>query len=78
MTDEAPPVDPGTPAMSLDQLAEVLVRLGCPSDRCEAMAAQLQRRAEQLAGKTGRTQTEALQHLLLLMRQGWSAKAKGL
>jgi hypothetical protein len=41
------------------------------------MAAQLDRRAQQLAAEKGRSYEEALQHLLTLMRQGWAAKAKG-
>jgi hypothetical protein len=40
------------------------------------MAAQLDRRARQLAAQKGRSYDDALQHLLNLMRQGWSAKEK--
>jgi len=60
------------------ELAKVLVALGCPEDKSVEMALQLDKRARQLAGQKGRSYDEALQHLLTLMRQGWSAKEKGL
>jgi hypothetical protein len=37
------------------------------------MAAQLDKRAKQLAEQKDRTYDEALQHLLALMKQGWAA-----
>jgi hypothetical protein len=37
------------------------------------MAAQLDKRARQLAGQKGRSYEEALAHLLTLMKQGWAA-----
>ncbi len=64
--------------MDLKDLAAVLVALGCPSDKSAEMAAQLDKRAVQLAAEKGRTYEEALEHLLSLMRQGWAAKEKGL
>lgn len=57
----------------LDSLARALAELGCPPGRCAEMAAQLDRRARQLAARKGRTHAEALAHLLALMRQGWAA-----
>ncbi len=42
------------------------------------MAAQLDKRARQLAAEKDRTYDEAMGHLLQLMRQGWAAKEKGL
>ena len=42
------------------------------------MAAQLDKRARQLAGQKGRSYEEALAHLIQLMKQGWAAKEKGL
>ncbi|MDR3459267.1 MAG: hypothetical protein P4N60_17700 [Verrucomicrobiae bacterium] len=63
--------------METAQLAQVLVALGCPADKSVEMAAQLDKRAHQLAAEKGRSYDEALQHLLTLMRQGWAAKAKG-
>jgi hypothetical protein len=59
------------------QLAQVLVALGCPADKSVEMAAQLDKRARQLAAEKGGSYEAALQHLLTLMRQGWAAKAKG-
>jgi len=41
------------------------------------MAAQLDKRAHQLAEEKGRTYEEALVHLLQLMRQGWASKERG-
>jgi len=59
--------------MEISDLAKVLVALGCPADKSAAMAAQLDKRARQLAEQKGRTYEEALQHLLTLMKQGWAA-----
>ena len=64
--------------MNLDQLAQALVALGCPAEKSAEMAAQLDKRARQLAPAKGRSHEEALAHLLELMRQGWSAKEKGM
>jgi hypothetical protein len=61
-----------------EDLAGFLVEIGCPSDKAAEMAAQLQKRAQQLSEQTGRAYEEALAHLLNLMRQGWAAKEKGL
>ena len=63
--------------MDISELAKVLVALGCPAEKSAAMAAQLDKRARQLAAEKGRSYEEALKHLLTLMRQGWSAKEKG-
>ena len=59
--------------MTLEELAGVLVALGCPREKSAEMAAQLDKRARQLAGQKGRSYEEALKHLLELMRQGWAA-----
>jgi hypothetical protein len=61
-----------------DELAIWLVTLGCPRDKSVEMAAQLEKRANQLAAQKDRTYEEALAHLLNLMKQGWAAKEKGL
>jgi hypothetical protein len=63
--------------MNQAELAHVLVALGCPDQKSEEMAGQLQRRARQLAAEKGRSEEEALEHLLGLMRQGWAAKERG-
>ena len=60
--------------MNLNELAVALAGLGCPREKSAEMAAQLERRARQLAEQTGRTPEAALTHLLNLMRQGWSAQ----
>jgi predicted transcriptional regulator len=64
--------------MSLDELDAMLVALGCPRDKSAEMAAQLDKRAKQLAREKSRTYEDALAHLLGLMRQGWAAKEKGI
>jgi len=64
--------------MNLDQLAQVLIRLGCPAEKSGELAAQLDKRAHQLATAKGRTHEEALRHLLELMRQGWAANQSGI
>jgi hypothetical protein len=70
----------GSPDNSPDlaQLAQVLAALGCPAERVHEMAAQLDKRAHQLALEKNRSYEDALTHLLTLMRQGWAAKEKGL
>ena len=62
--------------IDLEQLAELLPRLGCPADRAREMAGQLDKRAHQLAETKGRTHEEALTHLIKLMAGGWAAQAK--
>jgi hypothetical protein len=62
---------------SPDELAALLVSLGCPAAKSAEMAAQLDKRAHQLSGEKGKTHEEALAHLLNLMKQGWAAKEKG-
>ena len=62
--------------MDLNQLAALLVAMGCPAVNAADMAAQLDRRARQLAELKGRSYDEALTHLLNLMKQGWAAKER--
>ncbi len=64
--------------MDRSELASVLVALGCPQEKSAEMAAQLDKRARQLAEAKHRSYEDALTHLLGLMRQGWAAKEKGL
>jgi hypothetical protein len=56
------------------ELALVLVALGCPKEKSAEMAAQLDKRAIQLAEQKNRSYEQALEHLLKLMAQGWAAK----
>ena len=63
--------------MEISELATLLVALGCPPEKSAEMAAQLDKRARQLAAEKNRTYDEALEHLLKLMAQGWAAKEKG-
>ena len=62
--------------MEISELAKVLVALGCPAEKSADMAAQLDKRARQLAAEKKRTYEEALKHLLTLMKQGWAAPEK--
>jgi hypothetical protein len=62
--------------MEISELAKVLVALGCPPEKSSEMAAQLDKRAKQLAAEKGRAYEEALRHLLTLMKQGWAAQGK--
>jgi len=64
--------------MDRSELPSVLVALGCPQEKSADMAAQLDKRARQLAEAKNRSYEDALAHLLGLMRQGWAAKEKGL
>jgi hypothetical protein len=59
--------------MQISELAQVLVALGCPAEKSLEMAAQLDKRAKQLAAEKNRSYEEAIKHLLTLMKQGWAA-----
>jgi hypothetical protein len=59
--------------VEISELAKILVALGCPSEKSSEMAAQLDKRAKQLAAEKNRSYDEALKHLLTLMKQGWAA-----
>jgi hypothetical protein len=61
----------------MTQLAQILVALGCPAEKSADMAAQLDKRARQLAAEKQQPYDAALKHLLTLMKQGWAAKEKG-
>jgi uncharacterized Zn finger protein len=63
--------------VEISEIARVLVALGCPADKSAEMAAQLDKRARQLAAEKNRSYEEALTHLLKLMKQGWAAQQKG-
>ena len=60
-------------SINLTELAQALVALGCPAEKSHEMAAQLDKRARQLADEKNRTYDEAVSHLLKLMSQGWAA-----
>ncbi len=64
--------------MTHQELATVLVRMGCPEGKSLEMAAQLDKRARQLSEQKGRTYDQALEHLLRLMAGGWAAKERGI
>ena len=56
--------------INLQELARLLTAMGCPQERADLMAAQLDKRATQLALLRGRPYEDALAHLIGLMRQG--------
>jgi hypothetical protein len=63
----------GSGFMEISELAKLLIALGCPPEKSTEMAAQLDKRAKQLAAERNRSYDEALKHLLNLMQQGWAA-----
>jgi hypothetical protein len=65
-------------AVDRSVLTQALKAMGCPSEKSSEMAAQLEKRAEQLARERQQSVDEALVYLLGLMKQGWAAQGKGL
>ena len=63
--------------MTPEELSPILEGMGCPRAKSLEMAAQLDKRARQLAREKERDYEEALAHLLSLMRQGWAAREQG-
>jgi hypothetical protein len=59
--------------MKPEELATVLIGMGCPREKSAEMAAQLDKRARQLSQQKGRTYEDAMAHLLELMAKGWAA-----
>jgi len=57
-------------------LANALQQLGVPAAQAPAMAAQLDKRAHQLAEQDGRSHQEALLHLLQLMKTAHEERTK--
>jgi hypothetical protein len=60
-----------------EEIAPILVSMGCPQEKSLEMAAQLDKRAQQMVEQKGTSYEQALAHLLSLMKQGWAAKEKG-
>ncbi|MGD1083666.1 MAG: hypothetical protein ABSA47_02830 [Verrucomicrobiota bacterium] len=61
---------------TVPEIARALTALGCPAEKSSQMAAQLDKRARQLAREKNKTYEESLAHLLNLMRQGWASQNK--
>jgi hypothetical protein len=58
--------------MTVSEIVGALKTAGCPPEKCEEMAVQLDRRAKMDAARKGLSYEIALQHLLGLMAQGWA------
>jgi hypothetical protein len=56
--------------IELEQLTDACMRLGAARPQAETMAAQLLKRAQQLASERGITREAALAHLLTIVVQG--------
>ena len=63
--------------IELSELAQALVKMGCPREKAAEMASQLDKRARQLAEAKGKTYEEAMAHLMGMLKQGWAAKEQG-
>lgn len=59
----------------LEQLTALCERLGAPPAQAGAMAAQLLKRAGQLAAERGISRTEAMKYLIELVVKGRSGEA---
>lgn len=64
--------------MKIEEIAGLLKAMGCPPEKCEVMAAQLDKRVGQLMQERGWSYEHALAHLLKLMSGGWAAQEKGI
>jgi len=62
--------------MTIDEIAEVLRKLGCPAGKCLEMASQLDRRARMDADRKKSSYEAELQRLIGLMAQGWATGTK--
>ncbi len=62
--------------MTETELAAALIQLGCPADKADVMARQLDRRARMDAERKSIPYETALQHLVGLMAQGWAAQGR--
>jgi hypothetical protein len=64
--------------MNHNELIHFLKSLGIPEDKLEAMSAQLEKRAQQIAEKKNQSYDDALIYLVNLLKQGWAAKQKNI
>jgi hypothetical protein len=58
------------------EIAQLLKKLGCPPEKCAAMASQLERRARMDAVRKRISYESALDYLIGLMAQGWAAQTQ--
>lgn len=71
MSQEVPP----SPQEAIPLIESTLRTLGCPEEKSEIMASQLDKRARQLAEQKNRTYQSALQHLLEVVKRGSSGQS---
>ena len=64
--------------MTHTELETFLGSLGIPIEDRKLMAQQLEKRAYQLSEKRDQSYEESLNHLIILLKQGWAAKQKKL
>ena len=57
------------------EIARLLEKLGCPSEKSAVLASQLDRRARMDAIRKGISYESALEYLIGLMTRGWAAQA---
>ena len=60
--------------MTIDEVAQLLEKLGCPPEKSGAMASQLDKRARMDADRKQISYEASLEHLIGLMAQGWAAQ----
>ena len=60
-------------SLRMQALAQALAQIGCPTEKCDLLASQLDKRAKQLSEMKGRSYEDAIRHLMSLMQQGWVA-----
>ena len=63
--------------ITLEQLVALCERLGAPRGQAETMAAQLLKRAQQVAAQRGVSQEQALQSLLEIVVKGRAGEVPG-
>jgi hypothetical protein len=60
--------------MTVPEIAQLLEKLGCPPEKCAAMASQLDKRARMDAERKQISYEAAFEYLIGLMAQGWAAQ----
>ena len=64
--------------MTIEEIRDFLLEVGAPPSEALTMARLLDKRARQLQAERGKSYEETLAHLIALLKQGWSAKQRGM